>query len=486
MTLFRRALLAGVVAASTGLFPLPASAEAVLVRDPVGDAALAGGDLRSAGAVFQGGNVLLSATVKGPNENPFGDGPWADPATVITWTLSGSGGEDLYQVTFRSERNSGSVGLSSKVTRLSDGAQICLGSPNTDWGTYSSTVPASCIPGFARYRATMTWRDGATTSVDSVPDSGSSAPVVESGAPTGSSGNGVIPADVRLGYWAVSENGVVYALGDVRHLNDISGSMPSGALGPPGSATGPVKALDIDVAAKGRGYWILTSNGQGWNCTAAGWACSNVIIPPFEPMTETPGPGQVVIGKPVTPIPVQTSGMAGTPVSLSVTPTGNGVWIFSSRGEVATFGDAKSFGNLASVRLNAPIVDSVATPSGQGYYMVAADGGVFSFGDAAFAGSMGNRKLNQPVRSLVPDGDGAGYWLVAADGGIFAFDAPFLGSMGSTPLNKPVRGMIRYGDGYLMVAEDGGIFNFSSLPFSGSLGASPPSSPVVSVTALAI
>jgi hypothetical protein len=485
MTLLRRALLAGaVVASSVGLLvPVPTAAEAVLVRDPVGDATLAGGDLRSAGAVFQAGNVLFSATVKGPNENPFGDGPWADPATVITWTLSGAGGEDLYRVTFRTERPSGSVGLSSVVTRVSDGTQACLGTPSTDWGTYRSTVPASCIPGFARYRATMTWRDGGTTSVDSVPDSGSSAPVLESGAPTGS---GVVPADVRLGYWAVSENGVVYALGDVRHLNDISGSMPaeSPTLPLPRS-TAPAKALDIDVAVRGRGYWILTSNGQGWNCTAADLTCSNVIIPPPEP-TEAPAPGQVVIGKPVTPIPVQTSGLAGTPVSLSVTPTGNGLWIFSSRGEVVPFGDAKSFGNLASVRLKAPIVDSVATPSGQGYYMIAADGGVFTFGDAAFAGSMGNRNLNKPVRSLVADGDGAGYWLVASDGGIFAFDAPFLGSMGSTRLNRPVRGMIRYGDGYLMVAEDGGIFNFSSLPFSGSLGASPPGSPVVSVTALAI
>jgi len=30
--------------------------------------------------------------------------------------------------------------------------------------------------------------------------------------------------------------------------------------------------------------------------------------------------------------------------------------------------------------------------------------------------------------------------------------------------------MVRYGDGYLMVGEDGGIFNFSSAAFAGSLG----------------
>ena len=333
MTRFRRALLAGsFFAVSAGLFPTLASAEAVVVRDPVGDAALAGGDLRSAGAVLQGGSLLLSATVKGPNENPFGNGPWADPATAITWTLSGAGGEDLYRVILRSERPSGSVGVYTRVTRVSDGAQVCLGNGGPNWGTYSATVPTTCIPGFVSYRATMTWRDGSITSVDNVPDSGSSAPLVESGAPAASA---LIPADVRLGYWALDQSGVVYALGDVRHLNDISGSMPPEPVTarPPGSPPATARAVDIDVTAKGRGYWILTSDGQGWNCTAPGWVCSSVIIPPPEPMTETPGPGQVIFGKPVVPIPVRTPPLAGTPVSLSVTPTGNGLWIFSSRGE---------------------------------------------------------------------------------------------------------------------------------------------------------
>jgi hypothetical protein len=41
--------------------------------------------------------------------------------------------------------------------------------------------------------------------------------------------------------------------------------------------------------------------------------------------------------------------------------------------------------------------------------------------------------------------------------------------------------MVRYGDGYLMVGTDGGIFAFSDLPFVGSLGSTPPSRPIVSV-----
>jgi hypothetical protein len=46
--------------------------------------------------------------------------------------------------------------------------------------------------------------------------------------------------------------------------------------------------------------------------------------------------------------------------------------------------------------------------------------------------------------------------------------------------------MVPYGDGYLMVAEDGGVFDFSDRPFSGSLGDHPPAHPVISVGALPI
>jgi hypothetical protein len=89
--------------------------------------------------------------------------------------------------------------------------------------------------------------------------------------------------------------------------------------------------------------------------------------------------------------------------------------------------------------------------------------------------------------SMAPDADGDGYWLVASDGGIFAFNAPFFGSTGSLKLNKPISGIVASptGGGYLMVAQDGGIFSFGDVPFYGSLGSNPPAAPVVSVSAFA-
>ena len=57
------------------------------------------------------------------------------------------------------------------------------------------------------------------------------------------------------------------------------------------------------------------------------------------------------------------------------------------------------------------------------------------------------------------------------------------GSTGALRLNAPIAGMVRYADGYLMVASDGGIFDYSREAFLGSLGDHPPSAPIVGVGA---
>ena len=246
------------------------------------------------------------------------------------------------------------------------------------------------------------------------------------------------------GYWMLGADGAVYPFG-------AAGSFGNAAI-----AAGR-SAVDLEPTPSGRGYWVLDDAG---GVTAFGEATGFGGVP-----AAVLAPGE-------------------KPTSLSATPTGQGYWVFTSRGRAVSFGDARFLGDVSALTLNGPVLDSVATPSGQGYYMVASDGGIFAFGDARFAGSMGGRPLNAPVQSLVPDGDGAGYWLVASDGGIFAFDAAFKGSMGGVRLARPVTGMVRYGDGYLMVGEDGGIFDFSSLPFAGSLGAAPPARPITSVAAV--
>jgi len=82
--------------------------------------------------------------------------------------------------------------------------------------------------------------------------------------------------------------------------------------------------------------------------------------------------------------------------------------------------------------------------------------------------------------------DGQGYWLVASDGGIFAFgDATFLGSAGGMSLNKPIVGIASTpdGQGYWLVASDGGIFSFGDAGFHGSTGSVDLNKPIVGMAA---
>ena len=93
--------------------------------------------------------------------------------------------------------------------------------------------------------------------------------------------------------------------------------------------------------------------------------------------------------------------------------------------------------------------------------------------------------LNQPIVGLAGTSSGNGYWLVASDGGIFAFgDARFFGSTGAMKLNQPIVGMsaTKSGQGYWLVASDGGVFSYGDARFFGSTGAMKLNQPVVGIS----
>ena len=107
---------------------------------------------------------------------------------------------------------------------------------------------------------------------------------------------------------------------------------------------------------------------------------------------------------------------------------------------------------------------------------------VSAYGTAPDLGPTTSLALNRPLVGMAATPSGQGYWLVASDGGIFSYgDAAFHGSTGAVVLNQPIVGMASTpsGQGYWLVASDGGIFSFGDARFFGSTGAVALNQPIV-------
>ena len=188
----------------------------------------------------------------------------------------------------------------------------------------------------------------------------------------------------------------------------------------------------------------------------------------------------------------------GSPTIVAFASAGSG-------GSIGATADGRAYtwdlGQITSLglALNAPITGLAGVGTALGnFWMVGADGGVFTVNrvpggqcggqptcQANFFGSMGGQPLNAPIVSMASTPDGQGYWLVAADGGIFSFgNAGFFGSMGGQHLNAPVVGMAPSidGHGYYLVAADGGVFAFGDAPFFGSMAGTSLNAPVVGIS----
>jgi len=109
---------------------------------------------------------------------------------------------------------------------------------------------------------------------------------------------------------------------------------------------------------------------------------------------------------------------------------------------------------------------------------------LFAFGAAPDLGSTVDVPLPGTLVGMAATPAGNGYWLVASDGGVFAFgDARFFGSTGGIRLVSPVVGIAATptGNGYWLVASDGGVFAFGDARFLGSTGSLVLVSPVVGI-----
>ncbi|MHB8190377.1 MAG: CAP domain-containing protein [Ferrimicrobium sp.] len=286
----------------------------------------------------------------------------------------------------------------------------------------------------------------------------------------------VTPNPTGGGYTMAAQDGGIFPFGSDGYYGS---TYSDGITGLGGSH--PLNAPIVGMAqtADGKGYWLVAKDGGVFNFGNAS----------FEGSTYSDGitglGGSHPLNAPI--------------VGMAMNPAGPGYWLVAKDGGVFNFGGAPFLGSTYSFGitgltgshpLNAPIVGIAPTANGQGYWLVAKDGGVFNFGNASFHGSTysfgitglgGPHPLNAPIVGIAPTANGQGYWLVAKDGGVFNFgNASFEGSTysdgitglgGARPLGGPIVGMAATptGNGYWLVGADGGVFNFGAAGYYGSV-----------------
>jgi hypothetical protein len=285
-----------------------------------------------------------------------------------------------------------------------------------------------------------------------------------------------VPA--ATGYLLVEEDGDLFGFGPARDLlklldpnaqdNNARQTTSSSILK---AQVGSAKVLDIVPTRDGQGFWALLDNGVILNRGTA----------PAYPAINTS-----VLTKQVR-IEFGSDAREQEKLTAMSALSDDTLWAFSTAGRVIPVGTTlnadtvNDMNAILALDLHGPMVGSTATLTGNGAYLTATDGGVFTLGDAVFIDSVRGQILkrdgvpnfpDQPVTDVVPDPDGDGYYVAAIDGGVFAIQAPFVGSLPAIvpfeDLFAPVNGMVTFGNGYLLIAGDGGVFNFSNQPFAGS------------------
>ena len=127
-------------------------------------------------------------------------------------------------------------------------------------------------------------------------------------------------------------------------------------------------------------------------------------------------------------------------------------------------------GVLHGAPIRADVVALVPAGDGQGYRIVTGLGASTGHGSAGSGSTAPLPALNRVIAGAAALPGGNGWWLVAADGGVFAYgNAPFLGSLPTTPTagsGATIAGIAAtpHGKGYLLVSTDGQVFSFGDAP----------------------
>lgn len=210
----------------------------------------------------------------------------------------------------------------------------------------------------------------------------------------------------RGGYWLLARDGGIFTYGDAVFRGSTGGMR----------LDAPVNGMER--TSDGRGYWLVADDGGIFTFGAAKFYGSMGAKPISAPI-----------------------------LGMERTLSGFGYWLFGRDGRVYPFGDAKSYGSIAGGTLASPVVAMHRTVTGNGYWLLTRAGKVYAFGDAAKYGDLVSCTNLDGATRMLASPTGKGYWIATGSGAVVAFgDAKPLGfpavvgdvPVALLPLDRPV------------------------------------------------
>jgi hypothetical protein len=255
-----------------------------------------------------------------------------------------------------------------------------------------------------------------------------------------------------------------------------------------GSCTiGSVEVAPAAPSFNPNGYRMVADEGGifDFGLNFNGSLANNHLNAPIVGLANSPGPnGYVMVGADGGVFALGGANYYGSlggqsipsPIAAIAAPTAEtGYWLAAQNGKIYNFGSVPALPAL-SLPHGAHIVGMASDNSGQGAWLVDQLGDVYAEGDALYEGGLGGVHINAPIVGIAAAANGQGYVLVASDGGVFNYKMGFYGSVPGSlkpgqSLVAPIVGIAvtHSGNGYWEVGADGGVFNYGDAPFLGSI-----------------
>ena len=235
------------------------------------------------------------------------------------------------------------------------------------------------------------------------------------------------------------------------------------------------------------GYRMVADEGGifDFGLNFNGSLANNHLNAPIVGLANSPGPnGYVMVGADGGVFALGGANFYGSlggqilpsPIAAIAAPTAEtGYWLAAQNGKIYNFGSVPALPAL-SLPHGAHIVGMASDNSGQGAWLVDQLGDVYAEGDALYEGGLGGVHINASIVGIAAAANGQGYVLVASDGGVFNYKMGFYGSVPGSlapgqKLVAPIVGIAvtHSGNGYWEVGADGGLFNYGDAPFLGSI-----------------